>query len=88
MKQYVCVYLMDGIANPSIYFFKKDTKDIPVYLRDRIGQSIVTWDDFDIDDPRDTTGWKISKTAIKFLASIGIHTLEANESITIMEVPD
>ena len=86
IEKFVLVYIQDGIAEPNVYFFQSIRKDIPKYLRDRIEDTIVLWDDFDPFDCKDSTGTKIPNNAIEFLQGIGISELEANESITIKAI--
>jgi hypothetical protein len=86
MKNYICVYTTDTSAEASLFPFK--TKKLPKYFEDNLNHTIVLWEDFDLDNPKDSTGEKIPKNAIDFLTKLGIEELSPNEAFKIEEITE
>lgn len=85
MKNYVIAYILDGNAEPSLFFVS--TEHLPEYLDNMIGNTIVLWEDFDANDPHDCANNEIPEDAMIFLRNAGLDDLSPNESITIREIP-
>lgn len=84
MQKYIMVCVNDGDATPAICQFQ--TANLPKYWEKSIGHTIVLWDDFDIDDPRDTAGTAIPNDAIELLKEIDLGEPGPNESYTLVKV--
>ena len=78
-RNYTVVYMNDQSAEPEVFFVSTT----------RMVHDVITSESFDeADDRYDIHGNRIPMTYIKFLHSIGISCLEANESVTFVEIPD
>lgn len=77
-KNYTVVYMNDQSAEPEV-FFVSTTREV---------RDVITSESFDEEDDRyDIHGNRVFKKYIEFLHDIGISRLEANESVTFVEIP-
>lgn len=73
-------------ATPAICQFQ--TANLPKYWENTLGRTVVLWEDFNIDHPKDTGGVKIPEDAIKLLEDIDLGEPGPNESYTIVKIED
>lgn len=86
MQKYIMVQMTDGDSTPAICQFQSEK--LPKYWENTIGETVILWEDFDIDNPEDTGGCEIPEDAIKLLADLDLGEPGPNESYTLVKVEE